>query len=463
MISDALVELSHWQFALSNLFKLFLDSLTLGLTLLLTICETAYFLTGKEFYKQNTKFWGRIFAVIFALSIAFKLKFVFQFGMLNSYFSQYAGEIFALPFCFDVFSSFFIGLIIYSYYLFGWQRLNKIQHLVLIWSLFLAVNISFFWQIMAENWLQHPLGALFNDLSLRLEISSFSQILTDNSVFSNFISTLTKAYTLTALLILAVSANFLIKSPKNILGHNGYTLTAILGLIASLGLCFTLNIDNQAESIESYKLAAIKGENIEQFLPSIEVKIRNGITAYQDLQELRDQKKDLKLVAEFNTLKSDLGYAFLLGNWTKHIEAATDKQINLAAKASLPSHPELIFWLYRIMKMLSFCTLIFFVLVLFFTTKQKHLPHWLLQISLYFVPVFLLAWISDQLINALSYHAWLIAENLPQFMGISSLSPIELSFDSIFLILLDFALLSLGWIQLKRIILQPKLELSHDL
>lgn len=170
------IDLSRWQFALTALYHFLFVPLTLGLIFLLAIMETIYVVTGKTIYRDMTRFWGKLFGINFALGVATGLTMEFQFGTNWSFYSNYVGDIFGAPLAMEALMAFFLESTFVGLFFFGWQRLNKYQHLLVTWLVAFGSNLSALWILNANGWMQYPTGAHFDIDTLRMEMTSFSEL-----------------------------------------------------------------------------------------------------------------------------------------------------------------------------------------------------------------------------------------------------------------------------------------------
>ncbi|MGZ5000341.1 MAG: cytochrome ubiquinol oxidase subunit I [Methylomonas sp.] len=445
MISETVVELSRWQYAITAIFHFLFIPLTLGLSVLLALMESIYVSSGLAAYKTMCHFWGRIFAVSFILEIATRLTMVFQFGMNGSYFSHYFGDAFALPLAIEAFSVFFLGSLLFGPYLFGWERFGKRQHLLITWLLALAVNASALWVLIANGWMQNPVGAVFNYQSFRIELTDFAQMLSNPVAISKATHTIPSSYAIASATVLAISAWLLMNRHDDEMARNSFRLAAPLGLAALLTVIGLGDATpHQDNPVQNRKLAVINGDNLGALLPEIETRIRSGIKAYALLDQLRDNNKDPQLLADFEQHKADLGYAWLLKRWTEHIGEASDKQVKLAAQTALPGYPRLIYWVYRLMLACGVLTLLWFILAVWRSVSRQALQPWLLKLSVYLLPVPWLASIAGWFVSEAGKQPWAIAELLPTFLSVSSLSVKELIFSAILYAITYGALLIIG-------------------
>ena len=156
------IDLSRWQFALTALYHFLFVPLTLGLIFLLAIMETIYVVTGKTIYRDMTRFWGKLFGINFALGVATGLTMEFQFGTNWSFYSNYVGDIFGAPLAMEALMAFFLESTFVGLFFFGWQRLNKYQHLLVTWLVAFGSNLSALWILNAKRLMQYPTGAHFD-------------------------------------------------------------------------------------------------------------------------------------------------------------------------------------------------------------------------------------------------------------------------------------------------------------
>ena len=171
-----IVELSRLQFALTAMYHFLFVPLTLGMAFLLAIMETVYVLSGKQIYKDMTKFWGKLFGINFALGVATGLTMEFQFGTNWSYYSHYVGDIFGAPLAIEGLMAFFLESTFVGLFFFGWDRLGKVQHMAVTWLVALGSNLSALWILVANGWMQNPIASDFNFETMRMEMVSFAEL-----------------------------------------------------------------------------------------------------------------------------------------------------------------------------------------------------------------------------------------------------------------------------------------------
>src|SRR6202042_920904 len=177
MIDFDVVTLSRLQFALTALYHFLFVPLTLGLSMLLAIMEAVYVMTGGEIWKRMTKFWGKLFGINFAMGVATGITMEFQFGTNWAYYSHYVGDIFGVPLAVEGLMAFFLESTFVGLFFFGWSRLSRVQHLVVTFLVAFGSNLSALWILVANGWMNNPVGAHFNYETMRMELSSIFAVL----------------------------------------------------------------------------------------------------------------------------------------------------------------------------------------------------------------------------------------------------------------------------------------------
>src|ERR1700726_1518213 len=167
MINLDVVTLSRLQFALTALYHFLFVPLTLGLSMILVIMESVYVMTGKEIWKRMTRFWGVLFGINFAMGVATGITMEFQFGTNWAYYSHYVGDIFGAPLAIEGLMAFFMESTFVGLFFFGWDRLSKVKHLVVTALMALGTHLSALWILIANGWMQYPVGARFNIATIR--------------------------------------------------------------------------------------------------------------------------------------------------------------------------------------------------------------------------------------------------------------------------------------------------------
>ncbi|QCI64112.1 cytochrome ubiquinol oxidase subunit I [Phreatobacter stygius] len=467
-----IVALSRLQFALTALYHFLFVPLTVGLAVLLAIMETVYVMTGRIIWREMTKFWGGLFGINFVLGVATGLVMEFQFGMNWSYYSHYVGDIFGAPLALEGLMAFFLEATFVGLFFFGWDRLSKVGHLIATWAVAAGSNFSALWILIANGWMQNPVGAAFNPQTMRMEVTDFYAVLFNPVAQAKFVHTVSAAYVVASIFVLGVSAWYLLKGRHIDLAKRSMTVAASFGLAASLSVvvlgdesgylstehqkmklaaieamwkteeapaAFTLiGFPDQAARETHYAIhvpwvmGLIGTRSLTTEIPGItnlveraKTRIRLGITAYDALQKIRAAGSTAAIPAEaraaFETNGAELGYALLLKRYVDDPRLATDAQIDKAAWDTVPAVAPL-FWSFRIMVGLG----MFFILLtatFFILSARRMLDRYpiLLRIAVMAIP---LPWIAAEagwIVAELGRQPWVIEGVLPTAAAVSSL------------------------------------------
>ena len=238
-----IVELSRLQFALTAMYHFLFVPLTLGMAFLLAIMETVYVLSGKQIYKDMTKFWGKLFGINFALGVATGLTMEFQFGTNWSYYSHYVGDIFGAPLAIEGLMAFFLESTFVGLFFFGWDRLGKVQHMAVTWLVALGSNLSALWILVANGWMQNPIASDFNFETMRMEMVSFSELVLNPVAQVKFVHTVASGYVTGAMFILAISSWYMLKGRDFAFAKRSFAIAASFGMAAIPPLlCWVTNL-----------------------------------------------------------------------------------------------------------------------------------------------------------------------------------------------------------------------------
>ncbi|WP_025120248.1 MULTISPECIES: cytochrome ubiquinol oxidase subunit I [unclassified Serratia (in: enterobacteria)] len=471
-----IVELSRLQFALTAMYHFLFVPLTLGMAFLLAIMETVYVLSGKQIYKDMTKFWGKLFAINFALGVATGLTMEFQFGTNWSYFSHYVGDIFGAPLAIEGLMAFFLESTLVGLFFFGWDRLSKIQHMTVTWFVALGSNLSALWILVANGWMQNPIASDFNFETMRMEMLSFSELVLNPVAQVKFVHTVASGYTTGAMFVLGISAYYLLKGRDIAFAKRSFAIAASFGMAAILSV-IVLGDESGYEmgDVQKTKLAAIEAEwetqpapaaftlfgipnqekmensfaiqipwalgliatrsidtpviGLRDLMAQHQVRIRNGMKAYQLLEELRGGNTDPAVRSAFNDTKQDLGYGMLLKRYTENVTDATEAQIQQATKDSIPRVAPLYF-AFRIMVACG-VLMLFIIGMSFLSVVRGRIGQkkWLLRAALYGLPLPWIAVEAGWFVAEYGRQPWAIGEVLPTAVATSSLTAGDILFS----------------------------------
>ena len=260
MNSDSLILLSRLQFALTAMYHWLFVPLTLGLGFIIAFMETKYYRTGDEFWKKMTKFWMKLFAINFAVGIATGIILEFQFGTNWSNYSWFVGDIFGAPLAIEGIFAFFMESTFFAVMYFGWEKVSKKAHLVSTWLTAIGTNLSAVWILIANSWMQYPQGMAFNPETARNEMVNFWDVVFSPVAMNKILHTVTNAYVLASIVVIGVSAWFLLKHREQLLARKSIKVAGIFGVISLLLLVFSG--DGSAYNVakvQPMKLAAMEG------------------------------------------------------------------------------------------------------------------------------------------------------------------------------------------------------------
>jgi cytochrome d ubiquinol oxidase subunit I len=491
MLSESVVELSRWQFAMTAMFHFLFVPLTIGLSFILAIMESTYLMTGREIYKDMTQFWGKLFGINFALGVATGLTMEFQFGMNWSYFSFYVGDVFGAPLAIEGLMAFFLESTFVGLFFFGWDKLSKGAHLVVTWLVALGSNLSALWILVANGWMQNPVGAEFNYETLRMEVNSFGALLFNPAAQVKFVHTVAAGYTTASAFVLGISAYYMLKGRDAAFSQRSFTIAAGFGLAAVLSVIVLGDESGYTDGeVQKAKLAAIEAEweteeapaaftvvgipdqeamethhaikipwvlgligtrsidtpimGLKEILQRNRERIHSGQQAYALLQNIKDGQIDDEMIQAFETHKADLGYGLLLKRYTENVVDATEEQIEQAVLNSIPRVPPL-FWTFRVMVACGFVMLLVFVVAVLSSSVRKCRQDWILKLSLYTMPLPWIACEAGWFVAEFGRQPWTIAEVLPTFLSASSLTEWDLivSLSGFFLVYSVFLVIEL--------------------
>ena len=199
---DALT-LSRLQFAVTCMFHFIFVPLTLGISIMIAWMETRYVLTGDELWLRMTKFWGKLFLINFALGVVTGITMEFQFGMNWAEYSHYVGDIFGAPLAIEATMAFFLESVFIGLWIFGWNKVSKKVHLMSIWLVAIATNLSGLWILLANGWMQHPVGYVLRNN--RAEMVDFMALITNPTGLLKFGHQIASGYTVAAFFVMGVS------------------------------------------------------------------------------------------------------------------------------------------------------------------------------------------------------------------------------------------------------------------
>jgi cytochrome d ubiquinol oxidase subunit I len=478
MIDPLVVDLSRWQFAATALYHFLFVPLTLGLSFLLAAMETVYVTTGRTIYRDMAQFWGRLFLINFALGVATGLTMEFQFGTNWSFYSSFVGDIFGAPLAIEGLMAFFMESTFVGLMVFGWARLSKAQHLAVTYLVALGSNLSAVWILVANGFMQDPLGAVFNPETMRMELASFADLIFSHDAQSKFVHTSIAGFVTAAIFVCGISAYYMLKRRHMAIARRSFRMAALFGVLSTAGVITlgdalgfvgahahpsklvameglweteeppvgfnVIAIPNEEEMRNDYALSIpyltslLVTRSLDAPVPAADVlieraeeRIRTGILAVAALKALQADPDDAEARAQFEAHQEDLGYGFLVGAYAQDQDPtlATDADIKLAARDSIPNMA-LVFWSFRVMVVSGILMLAFFILAVIFTLRNdvEH-QRGFLRLALLMIPVPFIASEAGWLVAEVGRQPWTVYEILPTWMSVSTHSVSALIFS----------------------------------
>ena len=483
MIDLDVVNLSRFQFAATAMYHFIFVPLTLGLAFMIAIMETVYVMTGRVVWKRMTMFWGVLFGINFALGVGTGVVMEFQFGMNWSYYSHYVGDVFGAPLALEGLMAFFLEATFVGLFFFGWNRLSKFGHLIVTWLVALGTNFSALWILVANGWMQNPVGAVFNPDTMRMEMTDFAAVFFNPVAQAKFVHTVSAGYVTGAMFVMSISAWYLLRGRHIDFAKRSMVVAASFGLAGALSVVvlgdesgylttehqnmkiaameamwhtedapagFNLfAIPNQAErkndfAVEIPYVMGIIGTRslttpmlgIHDLVARAETRVRSGIAAYDALQRIRANPDDAQARRVFDETWRHLGYGLLLKRYHDDIRQATPEDINRAAWDTVPDVMPL-FWAFRVMVGIGIYLIVFFG-VAFWLASSGRLTRYprLLKIAVYSLPAPWIAIESGWFVAEAGRQPWVIEGVLPTYYAASGLSMTDLVVSlGIFLVL----------------------------
>jgi cytochrome d ubiquinol oxidase subunit I len=469
MIDMEVVNLSRLQFALTAMYHFLFVPLTLGLGLLIAIMESVYVMTGRAVWRQMTQFWGVLFGTNFAMGVATGITMEFQFGTNWAYYSHYVGDIFGAPLAIEGLMAFFLESTFVGLFFFGWDRLTKLQHLVVTWLVAIGANLSALWILIANAWMQNPVGSRFNFETMRMEITSFTEVLFNPVAQSKFVHTVSAGYVTGSMFVLSISAWYVLRGRNPEFARRSIAVAASFGLASALSVV-VLGDESGYTATENQKMkvAAIEAawhtepppasftlfgfpdvaerkthaeiripwllgliatrsidepvEGIDNLVEHARKRIRDGLIAYAALERLQLDRDDEIARVRFEAYMEDIGYALLLKRQTEDPLTATADQIEAAAWSTVPNVPVL-FFSFRLMVALGLYFIALFAVAFLFASRRTVMRHrGFLKVALFSLP---LPWVASEvgwIVAEYGRQPWIIEGMLPTFLGASSLT-----------------------------------------
>lgn len=487
-IDTSLIDWSRAQFALTAMYHWLFVPLTLGLAMIMGIMETVYYKTGSVFWKNVTQFWQKIFGINFAVGIATGIILEFEFGTNWSNYSMFVGDIFGAPLAIEGILAFFMESTFVAVMYFGWNKVSKKFHLASTWLTGVGATISAWWILVANSWMQYPVGMQFNPDTVRNEMVDFFAVAFSPMAVVKFFHTVMSGWVLGAIFVVGVSSWYLLKKRHVEFAKASIKIGAMFGIVASLIVALTGDISGvQIAKLQPMKMAAAEGledggngvsftvvddikipkmlsilatHDIDGYVPGINnllnggYKLANGETALSAEEKIERGKKAIVALANYRKA-------------VKENDAAAKADAKKILDENMPyfgygyiKDPKslvppvgLTFWSFRIMVGLGGFFILLFIVVWWYHRKNKYqnMP-WLQKVALWTIPLGYIACQAGWIVAEVGRQPWAIQDMLPVNAAISKLQTgsVQLTFF-IFLILFTIMLIAEICIMVKSI------------
>ncbi len=468
----ALVDWSRAQFALTALYHWLFVPLTLGTSFIIAIMETIYVKTGKDIWKRITKFWMVLFAINFAIGVATGIILEFEFGTNWSNYSWFVGDIFGAPLAIEGIMAFFLESTFFAVMFFGWNKVSKGFHLTSTWLVALGSNLSALWILVANAWMQNPVGMHFNPETARNEMVNFWAVLFSPTAINKFLHTISSAYVMSAIFVLGVSAWFLLKKRNQALAKRSMIVASTFGLIMSVFMVITGDESaREVFRVQPMKFASMEGlyhgqtdapltavgfftktpkpeaPNANEWGPKIKIP---GLLSYMaalnthayvpGINDLIHGNAAHNIISYYERIKMGKLAIAALKEFQLAKKAANDSTARTALKTFeanykyfgygyyndphklIPDVP-LVFYSFHTMVGLGLLFVLIFLLTLIYGLKGK-LPvkRWILYVALWAIPFAYLAQEAGWMVAEFGRQPWVVQNYMPTLSAVSNIN-----------------------------------------
>ena len=409
-----IVTLSKIQFAFAVMFHFLFVPLTLGLSILIAIMESMYVKTGDETYLKMTKFWGKLFLINFALGVVTGITLEFQFGTNWGEFSSYVGDIFASVLAIEILAAFFLESSMIGIWTFGWNKISKKAHMIVAWLIAFASNFSAVWILIANAWMQHPVG--YELRNGRAELVDLSQIITQKYAILEITHTLPASYLLAAFFVLSICAYHFLKGRSDKILKKSFNIASLFGLFSVFLLLLSGHFNGvNVAKVQPSKFAAMENHwNTEK-----------NASVY--LFSLPDEKNE-KSIMEFGRLKG------LLSMMAFNNPNSTVKGLKEFSKEERPP-VFLVYTAFRIMVMLGTYFIAVFVFA-YFKRKTIQNRKVFLKILLFSLPLPYIAIQLGWVVTEVGRQPWVVFNLLKTQNAVSYIALSQVLTSLVFFVLI---------------------------
>jgi cytochrome bd ubiquinol oxidase subunit I len=513
-IDLSLVNWSRAQFALTAMYHWIFVPLTLGLSFIIAIMESLYVRTGREEWKKITKFWMTLFGINFAIGVATGIILEFEFGTNWSNYSWFVGDIFGAPLAIEGIMAFFLETTFIAIMFFGWGKVSKRAHLVSTWLVAFGASLSALWILVANAWMQNPVGMRFNPDTARNEMVNFWDVLLSPFAVNKFLHTITSGFVLSSIFVVGVSAWYLLKNREHSLAKRSMLVAAVFGLISSFMLIFSGDGSaKQIARVQPMKFAAFEGlydgeegaplitigilsaapgateahnvkdfslkieipnflsymafGNFDAFVPgindltygnpernilSVDEKISRGKIARETLAQLKDARDQQDMIT-YSRLKEKFSDPEFIDSYFRYFGYGF---LN-SPESAVPNVP-VAFYSFHIMVLLGFYFVLLLLMILVALYRNGiEKNKFLLRLAILTIPLTYIASQSGWVLTELGRQPWVIQDMLPTMAAVSHIntSSVQITFF-LFAVLFTVLLIAELSIMFRQIKIGPK-------
>jgi len=505
-IDTSLIDWSRAQFALTAMYHWLFVPLTLGLGVIQAIMETIYYKTGNEFWKKTAQFWMKLFGINFAIGVATGLILEFEFGTNWSNYSWFVGDIFGAPLAIEGILAFFMEATFIAVMFFGWDKVSKRFHLASTWLTIIGATLSALWILIANAWMQYPVGMHFNPDTVRNEMFDFWAVALSPVAINKFFHTVLSGWIVGAVFVMGVSSWYLLKKRETEFSLESIKVGAVFGLVVSILIVWTG--DGSAYQVaqkQPMKLAAMEGlyeggngtglvaigllnpdktsykDNVNPFIFDIKIPKLLSFLAERDVDAYvpgivnlieggyTTNKGTVALSAAEKIEKGRIAIQ-ALADYRKAVkdkdQVAAEQARSLLDEnfayfgygyikdpADLVPHVGLTFYSFRVMVLLGGYFILLFIVALIWSKKNKFADaRWLQWASLWTIPLAYIAGQAGWIVAEVGRQPWAIQDILPTGASVSKLatSSVQMTFF-VFLFLFTVLLIAEIGIMVKAI------------
>jgi len=407
---DAL-ELARWQFGITTVYHFVLVPLTIGLTPLVAIMQTIWYRTGNETWLRLTKFFGKLLLINFALGVATGIVQEFQFGMNWSEYSRFVGDVFGAPLAMEALAAFFIESTFLGLWIFGWDRLSKRIHLATIWLVAIGTNLSAYFILAANSWMQHPVGTTYNAQTGRAEMTDIGAVLSNPTLLSAFPHTIATSFLVAGTFVAGIAGWWMVRAVRaknESLARALYRPAVLLGVVVMLvaGIGVTLSGDTQAKLMfqqQPMKMAAAEALCVSEDGASFSILA---------IGNLANDCAGVRHVISVPGLTSFLAN----GDFSSHLDGVTEIQQRdeqrFGSEVNYSPNLAVTYWSFRLMIGLGAGSAALALLALWLTRKGRVTGNkWFARLALGAIPTPFLAASFGWLFTEMGRQPWVVAPN----------------------------------------------------